>query len=376
MLDLKLKTIALVALLLLVPILLAACSDDDTDAAAGLTREEVQEIVRSEVAASAPAPAQPSLTRADVEEAIQAAIAVMPQPDPSLTSADVEELIRAAIANLPKPDVGITTEEARRLAQYAVAAVPPKTSPAEYTKFFVSNAISRYETEGREATLDRYNWVESIDDQWYAFIVDEDGVVVSHFNAHVLGNNLNGPLGTDVGGYNFGPEMLAATEEGAWVSYVYNNPASKNVGGDHLGAIQLKHAWVVRHDGLLFGSGWYISSDEYTKLFVQDAIDKYHTDGLEETLAYYNSADSVFREWFAFIGDAEGSIIAHYDPEMLGKTLNELLGTIGFRPTEAGSWISIEEVNPSTGEPQGKHAWLVSHDSLTFGSGWYHDEGG
>ena len=360
MLDLKLKTMALAALLLLAPILLAVCSDDDTDAAAGLTREEVQEIVRSEAAASAPAPAQPSLTRAEVEEAIQAAVAVMPQPEPSLTSADVEELIQAAIANLPKPDPGLTADEAVRLARYALATVPPKTSPAEYTKFFVSNAISRYETEGREATLAHYSQVESIDDQWYAFIVDEDGVVISHFNAHVLGNNLNGPLGTDAEGYNFGPEMLAATEDGAWVSYVYNNPATGNVGGDHLGAIQLKHAWVVRHDGLLFASGWYISSDEYTKLFVQDAIDKYHTDGLEETLPYYNSADSVFREWFAFIADAEGKIIAHYDPEMLGKTLDELLGATGFKPTEAGGWVSIEDVNPSTGEPQGKHAWLIA----------------
>ena len=248
MLDLKLKTMALAALLLLAPILLAACGDDDTDAAAGLTREEVQEIVRSEAA-------QPSLTRAEVEEAIQAAIAGMPQPEPSLTSADVEELIQAAIADLPKPDPGLTADEAVRLARYALATVPPKTSPAEYTKFFVSNAISRYETEGREATLAHYSQVENIDDQWYVFIVDEDVVVISHFNAHALGENLNGPLGTDAEGYNFGPEMLAATEEGAWVSYVYNNPASGNVADDHLGAIQLKHAWVVRHDGLLFGSG-------------------------------------------------------------------------------------------------------------------------
>ena len=116
-----------------------------------------------------------------------------------------------------------------------MATVPPKTSPAEYTKFFASNAISRYETEGREATLAHYNRVESIDDQWYVFVVDEGGVVISHFNAHVLGNNLNGPLGTDAEGYNFGPEMLAATEEGAWVSYVYNNPDSEDVGGRPLG---------------------------------------------------------------------------------------------------------------------------------------------
>ena len=57
MIDRKLKTVALAALLLLVPILLAACGDGNTDAAAGLTREEVQEIVRSEAATSAPATA-------------------------------------------------------------------------------------------------------------------------------------------------------------------------------------------------------------------------------------------------------------------------------------------------------------------------------
>ena len=74
--DLKLKTVALAALLLLVPILLAACDDADTDAGAGLTREEVQEIVRSEVASVAP-PGPTGLTRAEVEEAMQAAIAGM-----------------------------------------------------------------------------------------------------------------------------------------------------------------------------------------------------------------------------------------------------------------------------------------------------------
>ena len=60
MFDLKFKTVALAALLLVVPILLAACGDDDADTGAGLSREEVQEIVRSEVAASAPAPVQPA----------------------------------------------------------------------------------------------------------------------------------------------------------------------------------------------------------------------------------------------------------------------------------------------------------------------------
>ena len=88
--DLKLKTVVLAALLLLVSILLAACDDGDTDAGAGLTREEVQEIVRSEVASVA-APGPTGLTRAEVEEAMQAAIAGMPKPDVGLTADEARE---------------------------------------------------------------------------------------------------------------------------------------------------------------------------------------------------------------------------------------------------------------------------------------------
>ena len=53
MFDLKPKMVALAALLLLVPILMTACGDDAPDTGAGLSREEVREIVRSEVASVA-----------------------------------------------------------------------------------------------------------------------------------------------------------------------------------------------------------------------------------------------------------------------------------------------------------------------------------
>ena len=406
--DLKLKTLALAALLLLVPILLAACSDDDTDAGAGLTREEVQEIVRSEAAASAPAPAQPNLTREEVEEAIQAAIAAIvdlpepessltqadveaairaaiaaiPQPEPGLTSPKVEELIGAAIADLPKPDVGITADEARRLAQYAVAAVPPKTSPAEYTKFFVNNAISRYETEGREATLAHYNRVESIDGQWYVFIVDVNDLVIAHPEVSLVGLDLKGPLGTDANGYNFGPEMLLATEEGKWVSYVYRNPETRNIGSD-FGELQLKNAWVVWHDGLLFGSGWYVDADEFTKSFVAAAVSKFHAVGLEGTVEYftgsesdfaglaaaidyYNSIETVEGKWSAFIADGSGTIVDHYDKELVGRDLEDLFGVAMFEASEEGNWVTTESLR----------IWVVSYDGLVFGSGWHRDESG
>ncbi len=60
--------------------------------------------------------------------------------------------------------------------------------------------------------------------------------------------------------------MLAATEEGKWVSYVYRNPESGGIGA---GDFELKNVWVeseslrvfvAGYDGQVFGSGW--SRDE------------------------------------------------------------------------------------------------------------------
>ena len=93
------RAIAIAGLLLLVPALLAACGDGD----AGLTRAEVETLVRAEVAAmrdevesagsvsndegspsSQPSPARGEGVRAAVEQ--------------GLTRADVEAIVRAAIA--------------------------------------------------------------------------------------------------------------------------------------------------------------------------------------------------------------------------------------------------------------------------------------
>ena len=134
------------------------------------------------------------------------------------------------------------------------------TSPPpliNHTEFFVENAINKYGSEGPAATLAYYNREKSVDGQWYVFIVDEDDKIIGHYDAHLIGHDLKGPVGTDAEGYNFGPDMLAATEEGQWVSFVFANPESELTEPDHTGAVKFKHAWVVRHDGLLFGSGWY-----------------------------------------------------------------------------------------------------------------------
>ena len=199
-------------LCLVAPTLFIACGDSD----AGLSRAEVEEIVRAELAESpAPPTAEPGLTYADVEEAIRAAMADMPQPESGLSQEDVERIvqtaIRAAIADMPRPEPGLTAAEAERIARSVVASIPPTSAPVEYTQFFVEKAISRYETQGLDATLAYYNRPESIDGQWYVFIIDENDKVIGHPDVQRLGLDVKGWVGTDANGYNFGPDMLSAT---------------------------------------------------------------------------------------------------------------------------------------------------------------------
>ena len=119
----------------------------------------------------------------------------------------------------------------------------------EFTVDVVMDALELYEEEGLEATLDYYNSPASMRGEWYVFIFDEDGILLANANQELLGMNLKGDLGIDSAGYRFGDVMLKATEQGLWVDYVFLNPATGNQ--------EYKHAWVVRKDGLLFGSGWY-----------------------------------------------------------------------------------------------------------------------
>ena len=500
--------LSLTALAMLAVLILAACGDGEE----GLSRAEVEEIVREELAEAQDPPApEPGLTSGDVEEAFRTAMAEMPQPEAGLTEAEVEELVKAAIAAIPEPQAGLTTAEAERIARGVVASIPSRSAPAEYTRFFVEEAISRYETLGLDATLAYYNrpesidgqwyvfiadenetilahaaapdlvgkhasaaigpnsypagsataasatesgawfdytyanpasaavetkhsWViihdglifgsgwyepgpsksdapsytkafvqqatnlydalgleetlahynreESVDGQWYVFIIDENDLVVGHPDANRLGLDVKGWVGIDANGYNFGPEMLSATGDGKWVSYVYRNPESGGLGID-FDLLELKNVWVVRHDGLLFASGWYIDADEFTKSLVATAARVFREVGLEGTIAYfaspeiafaglaavityYNSAENVEGNWFAFIADESGTIIDHYNKEMVGKSLEEVLGTDTSKAAADGNWVTTEDVR----------VWVLGQDGMTFGSGWHsgHDE--
>ena len=262
----------------------------------------------------------------------------------------------------------------------ATASIPPKSAPVEYTKFFVQDAIARYDAQGLDATLAHYNQPESVDGQWYAFIIDENDMVIGHPDAERRGLDLKGWVGTDANGYEFGPEMLSADEDGKWVSYVYRNPENGGMASD-LKELELKNAWVVRHDGLLFGSGWYIDAEEFAMQLVSLSVDKYREvglaetmayfaspgsalAGLEEAIAYYNAAETVDGRWSAFIGGPDGRIVGHSDPSMIGREVRDLLGGETFEATEDGVWVKSESLR----------VFVAGTDGYVFGSGWGRDE--
>ena len=303
---------------------------------------------------------QPGLSAADVEQIVQSKL-----PEPGITLAEVQALVQQAIETVAVPAPGLTREEIRLLARNAVANIPLKSDPSEYTKFFVQNAISRYDEDGLQDTLAYYNSPASVDGQWYVTIVDQNDLVVGHFDSLFIGENLNGPIGTDAEGYKFGADMLSATNSGKWVSYVSQKPERA---GFRTGDFEVRNVWVVEHDGLLFASGWNINADEFTQQLVSAAVNTFRTGGLEATLQYfsqpenalaglepvinyYNSAVPIDGQWSAFIANESGRFVAHSNPALIGSGVEQIFGTEIFFAPESGTWLTNEDV----------HVWVTSH---------------
>lgn len=118
----------------------------------------------------------------------------------------------------------------------------------------------------------------------------------------------------------------------------------------------------------------------YTQAFVERAIDRYNTQGLQATLDYYNAPDSIDGQWYVFVFDENDFLVGHAAvPSIVGLHARDVRGTDGFptglqvvaEATPEGAWTSYSWVNPETRETESKHSWVVRHDGLVFGSGWY-----
>lgn len=166
---------------------------------------------------------------------------------------------------------------------------PTKADRAAYTVAYVDEVLRRYEEDGLDAAIAHYNSQESIDGPWYGVIIDENGYTVGHPREEIRGRDPS--LRVDATGYFYGDDLLGVDEDGGWVDYVFLNVAT--------GTQQMKHTWAVKRDGLIFASGWYeryiaapLSKSDpaaYTIAYVDELVRRYEEDGLDATIAYYNS---------------------------------------------------------------------------------------
>ncbi len=347
------------------------------------------------------------VSQAEVDEAIAEAVAALPVTVPGMGAAEVDESIRAAIEELPPPSEAVTMAEVDQAIRDAIAAAgtgapseaetpaaeaaagaaeaPAKSDAAAYTRFFVEEAVALYAAGGLSAAVDYYSSPESVDGQWYVFIVSADGTVLAHPEAGLIGESLHGWVGTDINGYEFGPEMLAADEAGRWVPYVYVNPAGDALGDD--AAFELKNAWVVRHDGLLFGSGWYVDTERILPALISEAAEHYREGGLGAALAfyndpqglatgliptvqYYNRTDTLDGYFAGFIAGPDGTIVEHLDPSLIGIPIVDLLGPAVRDATPDGVWITAADNPPGQG-PETMRIYAVDADGAIVGGGWY-----
>ena len=266
---------------------------------------------------------------------------------------------------------------------------PSKADPAAYTQFTVDQAVALYRAEGLDAVLAHYNDPANIDDEWYVFVIDRDDTVIGHYEPGRRGLDVKGAVGTDINGYKFGPEMLAATEAGRWVPYVYVNPAAEMLGDDV--AFELKSAWVVRHDELLFGSGWYIDTEELAPLLFSEAAEHFRDGGLEAyfaysndprgitaglipTAQYYNRTNTLDGYFTGIVAAPNGEILAHIDPSLIGTDIEDLLGPAVRNATAEGGWIVAKDNPTESGHPRTMRMWLIDVDGTLIGGGWYRNE--
>ena len=254
---------------------------------------------------------------------------------------------------------------------------------AESVKEYVNKAVARYEAEGLDATIDYYNGHDSLDGQFYLFLIGADDMYLAHpIFPHLIGTDIKDVVGSD--GQELGKEIALATEEGVWVEYLWPHPTTRRE--------QQKVTWALRHDGMIFASGYYSGEPEtgppawrdadpreYTVEYVHRAVERYERDGLQSMLNYYNSVASYEGEWYLFATDANDIYHVHpLLPDLIGTDINDVVGSDGYRlgeelakATEEGVWVEYLWPHPVTLKEVPKVSYAVRRDGMLFASGYY-----
>ena len=258
------------------------------------------------------------------------------------------------------------------------SATPAYADWWDYTVDYVDRAIELYDQRGLEAMKTYYNSKDSYEGEWYLFAIDENDIYIVHpLLPHLIGTDIK--LVVDSTGKELGKEIANATEEGSRIDYLWPHPAT---------LIEVpKVAYAKRHDGYVFASGYYPVPGEpmaYTQDYVQKAIDDYDSDGLDATVAHYNSSDSLDNQWYLrLVSVADKTVLVDGLPPnlLVGANATDLTDPEGFNfgqalldATEDGYWFQMAfPRGPEAGFTR-INVWAIRHDGYIFSSGYFTGE--
>ena len=161
------------------------------------------------------------------------------------------------------------------------------------------------------------------------------------------------------------------TDGSVWVTYTFHNPST--------GIEQLKRTYLQLRDGLVFGSGYYIL-DSQVQAAAYGHILEYVNKGRDAAFAHINTIPEKAIPTYTFVVEPEtGDTLAqNADPALIGMpdwdaiaSALPIAGILEELETEPGVWANYAHTNPVTGDMESKRAWLIMHDGLVFGSGYY-----
>ena len=245
--------------------------------------------------------------------------------------------------------------------------------PETDVKFVVDSAIFTYESNKENDA-----WIDIITpdapittDDLYPFVIDAaswtrlaDGVVPDRVGqAETI---------LDTSGRSVESVLADLEADGSvWVTYYFHNPSTDTE--------QLKRSYLALRDGLVFGSGYYIL-DSRVQAATYGQILEYNNKGRAAAFADLNTIPEEPVSTYVFVVDpATGMVQAqNVNPDMIGMSdwdvisstleVDDILNEIR-RGT--GTWVSYQLTNPVTGDVENKRTWLIMHDGLVFGSGYY-----
>ena len=159
----------------------------------------------------------------------------------------------------------------------------------------MDQAIAYYDANGQDATVAQYRSGESIENDRTLVLIsrDEGTLLVYHAGTHPARPVRRPP----VSAFPALQALLAdASEDGIWTTGRGINRTTRQE--------EPRRILAVLHDGLVFATSHSVLQQdvaESTKEYVNKAIAKYDQEGLDATIAHYNSQDSLDGQFYLFL---------------------------------------------------------------------------